>query len=318
MFENIIKFYRCIKKTIIRLLDNPLLFLVVIILIIVIIIVAGYHNYISINDANKRITVYEEISKIASIVTAIVLTSTFILTSTKYWLDSYQNRRRFAHEFLMNIFLGRVADIRQKLNEKIDPYSRKNQSYYDCVREGILIPYNSDDLDIKNFLNHLEYMCIAVNEGLIDEAIARDSEENLLYIHWKWFYPYMLEQREKYYPEAWIFIDKIVQKWKGKEAKLFIIEAKKEYEQRKVRSKLNEVGTNITNSLIQLSQTRDINILTEKLEVIKIAIEQIERDLPLKLSLIDVLRLEGEEALKKKINHPLGNMLVATIEHWHN
>jgi hypothetical protein len=54
--------------------------------------------------------------------------------------------------------------------------------------------------------------------------MVRESQENMLFLYWKWFYPYILEMRSKYYPEAWILIDYMMFRWRRAAAKAVVRE----------------------------------------------------------------------------------------------
>jgi hypothetical protein len=199
---------------------NRILFIISLSLFSIALLFIGLNIYlISLNGIQKeRISGYDEMAKVASTISSFFITSSFVLTALKYAQESYINRTNSGHEFLVNTFLGRITDLREKLSEKIDPYNIKNLSYYDCVDLYLLDPYDGDDILIKSLLNNLEYLCLAIHEGVIDEQIARDAEENLLFVYWKWFYPYIMEMRINHYDEAWAYIDVMVRKWKPKEA----------------------------------------------------------------------------------------------------
>jgi hypothetical protein len=177
-------------------------------------------------DNNSQATKIERVNelwRITSIISANFAIVGFFVTVTKYFIDSHFNRKKSGHDFLINIFLGRITELRQQLKESdVNPYSMESMSYTQCVAYSKIDPYGKHEILINSFLNHLEYMCLAIYEGLIDEKMAKDAEENILFIYWKWFYPYICEFRRKYYPEAWIFIDVMIKRWKPQEAEKVI------------------------------------------------------------------------------------------------
>lgn len=179
-----------------------------------------YTAYLA-EEAQVRLSKLDEISKVATTLSAFFIAATFAITGQKYRQEAGLNRKLEGNQFLVSIILGRLTEYRIKLSKKVDPYGSRtdgSQSYTTSISCNLLDPYGRDDIIIKSFLNHLEYMCLAIHEGIIDEAIVRESQENMLFIYWKWFYPYIIEMREKHYHEAWILIDYMVFRWKREAA----------------------------------------------------------------------------------------------------
>ena len=92
----------------------------------------------------------------------------------------------------------------------------------------------------------------------------------------------------------------------------------------KVAAEINEVEKkNLTDAakeiqqlLEQLSDTYPTTTIKEKNIVVGEVVEQIENHPTLKAKVINALKAGGTEALKEAINHPLVNILVASIEGW--
>lgn len=196
----------------------------VIIAIVIFFLVITFHQIYSAYQINKpqdRVLKLDELSKVATTLSAFFIAATFAITGQKYRQEASLNRKLEGNEFLVSIILGRLTDYRAKLNKKVDPYGSRtdgSQSYAESVSKQLLDPYGRDDILIKSFLNHLEYMCLAIHEGIIDEAIVKESQENMLFLYWKWFYPYIAEMRRKHYSEAWILIDYMVFRWRRRAA----------------------------------------------------------------------------------------------------
>lgn len=183
-----------------------------------------YTAYVA-EEGLVRLSKLDELSKVATTLSAFFIAATFAITGQKYRQEASLNRKLEGNEFLVSIILGRLTEYRIKLSKKVDPYGTRtdgSQSYITSIDRNLLEPYGRDDIIIKSFLNHLEYMCLAIHEGIIDEAIVRESQENMLFLYWKWFYPYIVEMREKHYPEAWILIDYMVFRWKRKAAETVV------------------------------------------------------------------------------------------------
>ncbi|NES85784.1 MAG: pentapeptide repeat-containing protein [Moorea sp. SIO2B7] len=79
---------------------------------------------------------------------------------------------------------------------------------------------------------------------------------------------------------------------------------------------LAEAAAEIQQLLNQLSQTNPTSTEIEKLTVVARAAEEIKNNPTLKAKVINSLKAGGVEAFKEAINHPLVNILVATIEGW--
>ncbi len=81
---------------------------------------------------------------------------------------------------------------------------------------------------------------------------------------------------------------------------------------------LAEAATEIQELLKQLSKTNSTTTTAEKMAVVTEAAKQIENNSTLKTKVINALKAGGTEAFKEAIDHPLVNILVATIEGWQN
>ncbi|AOY82881.2 pentapeptide repeat-containing protein [Moorena producens JHB] len=82
------------------------------------------------------------------------------------------------------------------------------------------------------------------------------------------------------------------------------------------KQNLAEAAAEIQQLLNQLSQTKATTTEIEKLTVVAEVAEQINSNPTLKARVINALKAEGTEALKEAIDHPLVNILIATIEGW--
>ena len=79
---------------------------------------------------------------------------------------------------------------------------------------------------------------------------------------------------------------------------------------------LAEAAAEIQQLLEQLSQTNPTTTSKEKMIVVAEAVDTIESNPTLKGRVINALKAEGTEAFKEAIDHPLVNILMATIEGW--
>ncbi len=79
---------------------------------------------------------------------------------------------------------------------------------------------------------------------------------------------------------------------------------------------LAEAAAEIQQLLEQLSKTYPTTTTAEKMTVVTKAAEQIEKNSTLKSRVVGALKSGGTEAFKEAIDHPLVNILVATIEGW--
>jgi Pentapeptide repeats (8 copies) len=79
---------------------------------------------------------------------------------------------------------------------------------------------------------------------------------------------------------------------------------------------LAETAAEIQQLLEQLSQTYPTSTNKEKMAVVAEAVDQIESNPTLKARVINAFKAGGTEAFKEAINHPLVNILIATIEGW--
>ncbi|NES83963.1 MAG: hypothetical protein F6K10_22535 [Moorea sp. SIO2B7] len=82
------------------------------------------------------------------------------------------------------------------------------------------------------------------------------------------------------------------------------------------KQSLAEAAAEIQQLLNQLSQTNPTTTNKEKMIVVGEVIDQIETNPTLKAKVINALKAGGVEAFKEAIDHPLVNILMATIEGW--
>ncbi|GAX45345.1 hypothetical protein NIES4075_63660 [Tolypothrix sp. NIES-4075] len=82
------------------------------------------------------------------------------------------------------------------------------------------------------------------------------------------------------------------------------------------RQNLAEAAAEIKQLLQQLEQTNPTTTNAQKMTVVAKAIDEIEKNPTLKARVIGALKAGGTEALKELVDHPLVNILVASIEGW--
>ncbi len=81
-------------------------------------------------------------------------------------------------------------------------------------------------------------------------------------------------------------------------------------------SNLRDIAIEIKLLLEKLSTKYPTNTSKEKMVVVGEAVEQIENNPPLKAKVINALKSGGKEAFKEAIDHPLVNILLASVEGW--
>ncbi|WP_292875746.1 hypothetical protein [Nostoc sp. NMS1] len=79
---------------------------------------------------------------------------------------------------------------------------------------------------------------------------------------------------------------------------------------------LAEAAAEIQQLLNQLSQTYPTNTPLEKQIAVTEALKQIDSNSTLKARVVGALKAGGTEALKELVDHPLVNILLATLEGW--
>jgi uncharacterized protein YjbI with pentapeptide repeats len=82
------------------------------------------------------------------------------------------------------------------------------------------------------------------------------------------------------------------------------------------RQNLAEAAAEIQQLLQQLEQTNPTTSTSEKMKVVAKAVDEIEKNPTLKARIIGALKSGGTEALKEAVDHPLVNILMASIEGW--
>ncbi len=84
------------------------------------------------------------------------------------------------------------------------------------------------------------------------------------------------------------------------------------------KQNLADAATEIQQLLEQLSKNHPTSTTKEKMLVVVEAVALIEQNTTLKAKVINALKTGGTEAFKEAIDHPLVNILVASIEGWQN
>ena len=82
------------------------------------------------------------------------------------------------------------------------------------------------------------------------------------------------------------------------------------------RQNLAQAAAEIQQLLKQLEQSYPTNTPLEKQVVVTEALKQIESNPTLKARVMGALKAGGTEALKELVDHPLINILLATLEGW--
>ena len=82
------------------------------------------------------------------------------------------------------------------------------------------------------------------------------------------------------------------------------------------KQNLAKAAAEIQQLLEQLSQTYPTSTNKEKMAVVAEAVDKIESNPTLKARIINALKAGGTEAFKEAIDHPLVNILMATLEGW--
>lgn len=82
------------------------------------------------------------------------------------------------------------------------------------------------------------------------------------------------------------------------------------------RQNLAQAAAEIQQLLQQLEQTNPTTTTSEKMTVVAKAIDEIEKNPTLKARVIGALKSGGTEAIKELVDHPLVNILMASIEGW--
>ena len=79
---------------------------------------------------------------------------------------------------------------------------------------------------------------------------------------------------------------------------------------------LSQAAAEIQKLLEQLSKTYPTTTSKERNIVVGEAVDRIENNPTLKAKVINALKAGGTEAFKEAVNHPLVNILLASIEGW--
>jgi hypothetical protein len=116
------------------------------------------------------------------------------------------NRSKSSHEFLVNSILEKAIKIRDELPNDI----------YDnpCSKDLITKDLQGSKKKVISFLNYLDYMCVAIDKGIIEEELVKSSAQYLIIKSWVHFKPAIEEFRNnKTAKNAWKEIEKKAKAW---------------------------------------------------------------------------------------------------------
>jgi hypothetical protein len=166
------------------------------------------------SDKSLSIKSADEITKLAE---KILLLSTGGATLIRGFQEIYRARRKSAHEFLVGTILDKAIKIR-------DDLALSGIDMYGCVCQNNAITDGDKKYKIISFLNHLDYMCIAIENEIIDEDLAKDSAKYLIINSWKYFENAIKQFRvEKQSDNAWDKIENKYSSWKDSNPRPLLI-----------------------------------------------------------------------------------------------
>lgn len=134
------------------------------------------------------------------------------IESTYKW-----NLRKNTHDYLNDAILGSLVMLRRKLEAKgIDPFDQ-NQVYNGQQLSAL------ETLLVRDILNYMEQMSLAIDYQIIDELAAYDCARGVVLEYWRWAKPYVEERRKALIDQnraeianaAWKSIEKLAAKWKN-------------------------------------------------------------------------------------------------------
>jgi hypothetical protein len=83
-----------------------------------------------------------------------------------------------------------------------------------CSKDLITNDPQSSKKKVISFLNYLDYMCIAIDKGIIEEELVKSSAQYLIIKSWKYFELAIVEFRQnKKAVDAWKGIEKKAKAW---------------------------------------------------------------------------------------------------------
>ncbi len=117
------------------------------------------------------------------------------------------NRRKAAHDLLFDASAGKFRDVRDKLESKIAIHDPA-ETY--ATSKGRLSV--EDHLYLDTALNYLENVCLAVKNGVADEAIIFESLAAVILAYHRWAHPY-IRQCRSLHQCIWVELDPYANKW---------------------------------------------------------------------------------------------------------
>jgi len=116
------------------------------------------------------------------------------------------NRRKSAHDLIVETSLGRFGEIRRQLESGIDIYDEKKT----CADVQLS---DAQKVQLDAALNFLENICLSIKNNVVDEDIMFDAVAEILVGYHRWARPYITHWR-KVSDDFWSEIDPFEERWR--------------------------------------------------------------------------------------------------------
>lgn len=118
------------------------------------------------------------------------------------------NRRKSAHDMILEASLGKFGELRRKFEDGIDIYDPNQTSASQALSA-------EKKLQLDAALNFLENLCLSIKNNVVDEEIVYGALGEILVAYWRWAQPYIRECRRTS-DDFWSEIDPYEALWRGK------------------------------------------------------------------------------------------------------
>ena len=144
---------------------------------------------------------------IVAIVNLIVLSIMAVLAVLQIRKTQEWNRRRATLDLLTEWDVGRMRELRDRLEAKVDIYNP--QSDYESKKGDL---DKEDDMALDGILNALDNVGLAVRHKVLNERMAYECLSGIVAAYWRWARPY-INQNKQIDIRLWDELDPLVARW---------------------------------------------------------------------------------------------------------
>jgi len=137
-----------------------------------------------------------------TVLSAVAVLAWLQIRKTQEW-----NRRQVTLGLLTEWDVGRMRELRDRLESKVDIYD--SASNYDSEKENL---NKQDHMALDSVLNALDNVGLAIRHNILDERMCYDCLSGIVAGYWRWANPY-ISQNKQIDIRLWDELDPLVARW---------------------------------------------------------------------------------------------------------